>query len=150
MTFLLVLVKSKYFWIGLVAFILLLVIIKKWSNIRGWIKRSIQPEDIDLTPEERARLEANSETLSSERKSEMEAFAQELYAEIQGASYGTSLYEKLLKLSDTEVKYLSKYYRKHISGGTYLYQDVDEEWFSPFTDIDGRVMARLAKVGEKA
>ena len=143
--FLLTLFKSKWFWIGLAALIALIILNRQWDNIKSGLKRLTQRKDIVRTEEEIAAGD-----ISEERKRELEDFAQELYAEIQGASAGTGLYSKLLTFTDLEVEYLSKYYRKHISGGVYLYEDVDEEWFSPFTNIDGRVMARLAKVGEKA
>ena len=130
------LLTNKWFWIGVVAVIIILV-------NRNWykIQRLFQPSDVNLEPGEPGYI-------APEKKTELENLAQSLYNSIYG-SHDNQVYDTALNLSDNELKYVSKFYRKNITQGTWLYTDIDDEVFSPWNDRDVRLMARLSKIGEK-
>ena len=145
--------KSKWFWIGLVILILLITIIKSWSKIRDWIKEKTQKEDVELTEDEQKRLEETGKALSNKTKADLKGLSQLLYSDIYDTpitGHDSDLYKQSLNLTDSELKFMSKYYKDHISAGVYLFEDIDNEIFSPLTNIDSRLMARLAKIGEKS
>ena len=145
--------KSRWFWIGLGILIILIVVVNQWSNIRSWYRRKTQKGDIDLTPEEKELLAKGKEPLTDEKEAGLKALAQLLHSDIYDTpitGHNSSLYIQAKELSDTELKFMAKYYREYITKGTYLETDIDNEIYSPFTNIDSLLMARLAKVGEKS
>ena len=75
--------------------------------------------------------------------------AQKIHTAIY-SSYGNVIGElkEADKLTDTELKFLSQYYRDHITQDTWLYTDIDDE-ILPLTNIDEKIMGRLSKIGEK-
>ena len=82
------------------------------------------------------------------RQVELEKIAQNLYDSIYGSS-DDAAYDAALNLTDNELKYMSKFYRRSVTQDNWLYTDVDDEVFSPFNDRDKRLMSRLAAIGEK-
>lgn len=149
----LVILKSKQFWIGLAIIILIIIIISQWSNIRSWFKKKTQKEDITLTEDEIVRLEEFGSALSNDTKDRLKQLAQLLHSDIYDtpiSGHDHDLYTQALNLTDTELKFMAEYYRKYISGGVYLEEDIDNEIFSPFTNIDSRLMAKLSTIGEKS
>lgn len=147
------LLKNKWFWIGLGILIILIIVINQWSNIRSFIKRKTQKEDIDLTPEEKVLIAEGKKPLTDKREAYLKQLAQLLHSDIYDTpitGHNSSLYIEAKGLSDTELKFMAKYYRVYITKGEYLAQDIDDEIYSPFTNIDSLLMARLAKVGEKS
>jgi hypothetical protein len=132
-------VRSKWFWIIVGLILLLLILRRNWYMIRGWF----QPSDIDgqQGPPDASRLPY------------LKALANSLYVDIydtplSGHTY--EIYEEALELPDNELKYVSKYYRQHITSGVWLYEDIDNEGFSLWTNIDTQLMAKLSKVGESS
>lgn len=133
--------RNKWFWIALIVIILILVARKYWHVISRWF----QPTDIDLEPGESVKIESG-------REAELKGVAAELYSDLYdtpASGHNNQLYSNANKLSDNELKFLAKYYRQNLTQGTYLYTDIDEDWFNPFTNVDSMLMAHLAKVGEK-
>ena len=128
--------------IGIViAFILYLFIRKYWHRI----VLLTQSSDIDWEPGE-------SKVIPNAREAELKGMAADLYSDIYDTpttGHTNSLYIDANDLSDNELKYLAKYYRKQLTQGTYLYTDVDNEWFGLAYNFDTRLMVHLAKIGEK-
>ncbi len=145
--------KSKWFWIGLGILIILIIVVNQWSNIRGWIKRKTQKQDIDLTPDEKILVAEGKKPLTDAKEAYLKSLAQLLHSDIYDTpitGHNSDLYIETNGLSDTELRFMSEYYRKYITKGEYLATDIDNEIYSPFTNIDSLIMARLAKVGEKS
>ncbi len=133
---------NKWFWIAVATIFAIFFINKYWNEIKRFFQRS----DVDLEPGE-------SKLISSDRKVELKAFAGELYQAIYatqnvGVSYREDKFAEAVDLSDNELRYVSKYYRKSLTKDNWLYDDIDDETM-PFTSIDEELMARLTKVGEK-
>lgn len=153
MPYLLAILRNRQFWIGFGILILIIILINQWGNIGDWYKRKTQTKDIDLTPEEKERLIKTGKALSNSTKNSLEELAQLLHSDIYDTpilGHDSDLYTRSMNLSDTELKFMAKYYRENISKGVYLEEDIDNEIYSPFTNIDSRLIARLAKVGEKS
>jgi len=135
--FLGVLMKNKYFWMALGVIIMLIILRRNWYKLsRMW-----QPSDINFD-------EGETASISNERKSEIESYARMLYDSIYGSN-DNDAYDVALNLTDNELKYLSKYYRKYLTQSTWLWKDIDNEWFAWWNDRDVKLQARLAKIGEK-
>ena len=92
--------------------------------------------------------EPDEDPLIKLRQQEVELVATALYKYIYG-SHDDEAYDKALSLTDTELKYMSRFYRIRITQGTWLYTDINDEIFSPWNDRDKRLMAKLAIIGEK-
>ena len=132
---------NKWFWIGLGIIILLLILKRYWYKFERFFQRT----DIDLAPGETGNL-------TIDKKSDLKDLASRLYSDIYDTpitGHTTQLYKDANSLTDTELKYMAKYYRQHLTQGIYLYEDVNDEVFNIFTNVDSKLMAHLAKVGEK-
>ena len=92
--------------------------------------------------------EPDEDPLIKLRQQEVESVATALYKSIY-VSHDDKAYDRALSLTDTELKYMSRFYRIRITQGTWLYTDIDNEIFSPWNDRDKRLMAKLAIIGEK-
>ncbi len=136
-----VILRSPWFWIAIVILILFLIGRKYWHRIAPFFQSS----DIELEPGEPVKPPPAKEA-------EIKGLASQLYSDIYDTpitGHTTSLYIDANNLTDTQLKVLSKYYRKQLTQGTYLYTDVDDEVFAFWTSVDSVLMAHLAKVGEK-
>lgn len=125
----------------IVAFLLYLIIRKYWQQIALFF----QPADIDWEPGE-------SKVIPQARKAELKGLAADLYSDIYDtptSGHTNSLYIEADNLSDNELQWMAEYYRKQLTQGVYLYTDVDNEWFGLAYNFDTKLMAHLAKVGEK-
>jgi len=134
--------SNKYFWYVVIALFLIWLINRYWDKIRTLF----QPADIDLE-------EGESKTISKSRKAELKDFASELYQAIYatqnvGVDYREDKFIEATDLSDNELRFVSKHYRKSLTKGNWLYTDVDDETM-PFSSVDEELMSRLSKVGEK-
>ena len=129
-------ISNKWIWIGLIVLILIIILNRNWYKV----KRLFQPANIKTEPGEKP--------LTDERKSQLESLARNMYDSIYGVG-DMEPYDKALLLTSTELKYMSKYYRRSVTQGNWLYTDIDDEYFSLGNDRDTRLMARLSEVGEK-
>ena len=140
----LTILKSKWFWIALAVLLLLLIL----NKYKGEIRRYFQSSDIDIEPGETKKI-------SNARKIELKAMAADLYSDIYDtplSGHTHALYKDADDLSDTELQFLAKYYRKSLASGTYLFTDIKNEAFSIFlkTDLDYLVIENymLSKNGK--
>ncbi len=142
--FLLSLVTNKWFWIVIGVIILGLIARNKWDDLSRWF----QPGDIDVEP----GGASSTKDIPDSRKVELKALANLLYADIYDTPFWgghtISLYEEANDLPDIQLKYLSEYYRKKLTRGNWLEEDIDGELFTT-SDINTRLMAHLAKIGQK-
>ncbi len=132
---------NKYFWYVLGALLVFLIIRKYW----GKVERLFQPSDIELEEGETGKLTASTE-------STLKTVAAGLYSDLYDTpitGHNLPFYKAVNDLSDTELKFLAKYYRKNLTQGVYLYSDIDDDWFPFTTNVDSMLMAHLAKIGEK-
>ncbi len=127
---------NKWFWIAVAAIIIIIIVNRNWYQI----SRLFQPTTVNLEPGEKI--------IDATRQVELEKIAQNLYDSIYGSS-DDAAYDAALNLTDNELKYMSKFYRRSVTQDNWLYTDVDDEVFSPFNDRDKRLMSRLAAIGEK-
>ncbi len=133
--------KSKWFWIG-VAVVILILVLRKYQHL---LAAFFQPSDIDFQPGE-------PKVIPPAKEAELKALAALLHGDIYDtplSGHTHQLYIDANNLTDNQLKELSRYYRKQLTQGTYLYTDIDNEGFSLFTTVDSVLMAHLAKVGEK-
>lgn len=132
--------KNKWFWIAVVLIILLLVLRRNWPRIKNLFQR-----DFGDYP--------GGDKIEEEDKARLKELAENLYTQIYSTfSFGLDKRAKYMRdamgLTDTELKWMARYYRTTITRGTCLYKDIDDEWM--FLDtVDNELMARLAKIGEK-
>ncbi len=134
--------SNKYFWYVIVALFLIWLVNRYWDKIVA----VFQPADIDLLPGE-------TKSISKTRQAELKDFASELYQAIYatqnvGVDYREDKFIEAADLSDNELRFVSKHYRKSLTKGNWLFTDVDDETM-PFSAVDENLMSRLAKVGEK-
>jgi hypothetical protein len=131
--------KNKWFWIIVASIIILLIVRRNWSKITSIFQRDFGDYgDYKINENDEARLKELAENLY-----------QQIYSNFsisidKRAKYMTDA----LALTDTELKWLARYYRTALTKGTCLFKDVDEEWL-PIDSVDEDLMARLAKIGEK-
>lgn len=135
-------VTSKWFWIALGIIIVILIVRRNWNKISGKFERDFGNYG--------SHNGQPIEDLTKDRKLTLEKWAQDLYTAIYTTGGNSApLMAIALSLNDLELKYLAQHYKKAITRGTSLYTDVDDE-IMPGTDVDEKLMARLAKLGERA
>lgn len=130
------LVKNKYFWIGLLALILIFILWKNSARIKSYFSRLIGKSEGDYQPY----------GITEQRKLELQALAQKVYEGVNTYSVTTraEFYDTLdavNAINDNELEYLAKYYEKNVSESS-LYADIDDEWM-PGGDIDEKILTRL-------
>ena len=134
--------------IVIVILIAIFVVVHKKANVAGEDGNTGSNNSGSSDAVTNEQSEPNKEPLTKERQQEVELIATALYKSIYG-SHNDEAYDKALSLTDTELKYMSRFYRIRITQGTWLYTDIDNEIFSPWNDRDKRLMAKLAIIGEK-
>lgn len=123
----------------IVVAILVIIIYRNWYKI----KRLFQSRDLDLEPGENLNI-------SPERTKYLENLASLIYTDIYDTPFGghtNKLYEEANALTDNELLFVSRYYKRQLSSGAWLYDDIDDEIFT--TSVDTKLMAHLAKIGER-
>lgn len=113
---------------------------KNWYRIKFWF----QPRDIDVE-------EGEVTNLSAEKEKELKDLARLIYTDIYDTPYtghDYDLYARALALSDTELLYMARFYRKSLTRGITMYDDLNNELF--ITNIDTQLKSRLSKIGEGA
>lgn len=153
--------QIKEIWLGLPIFIkaiiLLLLIILIYYLVKkygGWLKYKFQSSDINYKPGEtpnNAGYTAGGGDIGA-GKEYIERIAGDLYSDIYdtpftGHSY--TPYIQALGLSDNDLKYLADHYKKYLTKGNSLFEDIDNEIFAPGVSLDSDLMARLTKIGAK-
>ena len=132
--FLLNLVKNKWFWIGLAALIVIFYLWRNWDKIKsrlGRVRGDFQPSGI-----------------SEKRQGELEKLAEELHGENTDNKGDFIATCKIIKLNDSEIDYVARYYEDAITRGTSLHEDTDDRW-GAFTDCDEDLMSILSRLGLK-
>jgi hypothetical protein len=143
--------KNRWFWIILGLIILFLVLRRNWNRIKSSRlfnrDRGDYSEGFTAPPGQNTSGMTQSQ-IAAARKKDLERLAEDLYREIYATfGYPTKFIKEANTLNDTELKYLSQYYRKALTKGNTLYKDVDDE-FLPHTNEDEKLLARLSKIGE--
>lgn len=134
---------NKYKWviIGIIITIVIIIVLR-----RNWYKvqHLLHPRDINFETGENLQI-------SEQRKDIIENLAQKLYKDLYDTSvaggHNTDLYKQALALTDNELLYLSRFYKRYVTNGNTLYEDIDDDYF-PLTDVNTKLMAKLAKIGE--
>lgn len=141
-TFLLSILRNKWFWVLLAAVVVLLLVRANWNRIKALFTRDFGNYDEGFVTPTGSGQEVDA------RQRELEALAQTTYAAIHGTpgAFGASHVDVLKALNDTELKFTATYYRQAITRGTKLSVDIDDEVL-PFTDEESLV-ARLQAMNE--
>lgn len=131
--------KNKWFWIIIGSIIILLIVRRNWSKITSVFQRDFGDYgDYKIDKEAKTRLQELAENLYSQIYSNFSV----------GIDKRSKYMTDAMALTDTELKWLARYYRTALTKGTCLFKDIDEEWM-PVDSVDEELMARLAKIGEK-
>lgn len=128
--------KSKWFWIAIFIIIASLVARKYWWKVEEMFAR---PDVSDP-----------GESISNERKEDLKLLAQLIFEDLETTFWitPTENIKTASQLTDVELLYLAKFYKKYITRGKSLRKDVDEEMFSLSDKTDVTLIARLSKLGE--
>lgn len=133
------LLQNRRFWIIVIAIVLLVMTYRNWDRII----RFFQKRDIDFEPGEGINI-------SDIRKKQIQSIAERIYNDIYDTPFighNISPYEDALALTDNELLFLSTYYRKSLTRGTSLKDDIQSEVYT-FTDVNNKLIQRLNKIGE--
>lgn len=127
--------------------IVIIVVIVAFFVIRNYlpqIKLYFQPKNIDLQPGE-------SVEISETRKRYLESLAGRVYADIYSTSTFTghddSVYIEANAVTDNELLYMAGYYKKYLSSGVSMWQDIDDEAYLIQSPTD--LQQHLSKIGER-
>lgn len=139
--FLAFIIRYKWVILGIIVLIVVIVVLRKnWYKV----KHLLHPRDINFETGENL-------VISEQRKDIIELLARNLYKDLYDTSawggHNTELYKQALALTDNELLYLSRFYKRYITNGNTLWEDIDDDYF-PLTRVNTDLMARLAKIGE--
>lgn len=93
--------------------------------------------------------------LPQSQRTYLEDLANKIKNDIYGLNWlgvrDTKIYEEANALSDVEIDYLATYYKRQLTSGTSLYEDMNNEYTSYFQDNTGfrNLINKLAKTGNK-
>jgi hypothetical protein len=144
----LALFKNKWFWIALAAIIVLILVWKNQNRIKGWFSQIVKIDGGDYTEGigDTETVNATPQEVEAKKKA-IEDLARETYSNINGLGFGAvEVFAKILLLNDSELKYLSNFY-KTISPNESLKDAIDNE-VQPFTDQDELIITRLNQINE--
>lgn len=133
------LLKNRMFWLIIGGAVLLILVYRNWDRIM----RFFQKRNIDF-------LEGEDVIISPVRKSQIEGISQRLYNDIYDTpitGHNTGPYNDAIALTDNELLYMSGYYRRFLTRGESLKDDISSEIYT-FTDVNNKLIARLNKIGE--
>lgn len=116
---------------------------------RNWwrVKALIQPRLINT--------ENGQTKVEPSREPYLQSLANKLHSDIYNTpltGHTTSIYKEADVLSDVELLSLSRFYKRSLTTGTSLYEDLSNEWFSIFSDaLDASrsLSNHLSKIGER-
>lgn len=126
------LLRQPWFWTVVAIIVLLLIARKYWPELM----RSLKPDRTDYSDEPQ---------LTSADKSRLDTLAADLYAEFDGITWSTEMFEKVSALNDRELKYLAQRY-PHFSNGETLRAAIEDENIAG--DADNLLIARLNNMAE--
>lgn len=129
--------KYKWWIIAIILAIIIFIIVRR--NIYK-LKGKFAPRDINLEKEP-----------TDERKSYLEGLARRLYKDIYDTSFLTGhdgdLYKEADGLSDSELLYMSRFYKRYLTLGNSLDSDIQSQWY-PFAGGVTELQSHLHKIGE--
>lgn len=139
-------VKSKYFWYVVVILIIVFIIWKYQARIKVFFSKDNGDYSLGIGDTETTK--ATNEEIEL-RKDYISNLALRIYEKIHGYASGiqtVAVLKEALQLNDSELKYLSKEYKK-LSPDETLREAVDDEWLG-FYNEDDKLLARLSKLNE--
>lgn len=139
--------------------IILLIVLYLYRKYATDIKNLFQPKEITpsnvILPDGSVIYVATTSDLPQSIKLNLEADASDLKKDIYGLNTGgyrdSALYTKVSGLSDVEIDYLADYYKRYLTNGTSLYEDMSGEQLSWFQDNAGfkNLLIKLEKTGNR-
>lgn len=145
-------------WQLIVVFIVLLVIYFLYRKYSTDVRNLFQPRDITpsniVLPDGSVVTVSTTADLPQSVKSSLEGLAGEIKTDIYGANltHEMELYKKASALSDVEIDYLASYYKRNLTNGVSLYEDMNNELVSCYVqDCSGwtLLLTKLEKTGNR-
>lgn len=140
---LLIIKHRKIIIITIILIVVFFIARKNWWRV----KALIQPRVINT--------ENGKTTVSPGREPYLQQLADKIYQDIYDTpvtGHTESLYTEANALSDVELLYLSRYYKRSLTSGVTIYSDLQSEWFALFGSTYDAVNAlanHLSKIGER-
>lgn len=145
-------------WKIILVIVILLVIFYLYRRYSSSIKNLFQPRDINKEQIVLANGEVitvgSAADLPQSQKNVLEKLAGDLKSDIYGLNitHNMALYISASSLSDAEVDYLAGYYKRNLTNGVSLYEDMNNEAYSCFVqDCTGvkNLLVKLEKTGNR-
>lgn len=135
-------VKYKWQIITIIAVIVLIYYLRKnWYKIKNFFA----PRDVNVEPGENLDL-------TTQEENELKALAKAIYTDLYDTpvfgGHDIQLYKQADALSDNKLIFLATYYKRFLSSGNSLYEDIDSDYFAT-TNVNTVLLAHLSKVGER-
>lgn len=119
----------------ILAIVVIIIIWKFWDRIKGFFRRTYGHYGQEVPEYRKVQLEQ----IATQAKAA-------IYDPTTLSGTKAEILNQIFAINDDELLYLAKYY-KTIAQGNSLYMDIDDE-FLPGIEIDEKLMARLAALGE--
>lgn len=134
--------RKPLLW-ALLALVVFFIVRRNWWRV----KALIAPRLINT--------ENGKTTVTPSREPYLQALANKIHSDIYNtplSGHSEGIYKEADVLSDVELLYLSRYYKRSLTLGTSIYEDLSNEWFSIFGstyDAVNSLTNHLAKIGER-
>lgn len=132
LTLITALLRNKWFWIALAVVVLILIARKYIPEV----KRLLKPDRTDYSDEPQ---------LTDADKQRLDRLAADLFAEFDGITWSTEVFDLVSALNDRELKYLANVF-PHYSNGETLRGAIQDE--AIIGDADNLLIARLNNMAE--
>ncbi len=140
----------------IVALLIVFYLYRKYSSrIQNLFQtKDINPEQITLPSGEVITVNTAAD-LPQSQKILLEGLAARLKKDIYGLNFlgfrDTEVYAEVAVLSDVEIDYIADHYKRYLTKGPSLYEDMSEENYSLFQDNEGfkNLLIKLEKTGNK-
>jgi len=145
-------------WKIILVVIVALVIFYLYRKYSSSIKNLFQPKDISkqqvVLADGSVITVGSSSDLPSSQKEILKSLAEEIKTDIYGLNFTHKMeaYKRASSLSDVEINYMADYYKRNLTNGVSLYEDMNNEAYSCFVqDCSGvkDLLVKLEKTGNR-
>lgn len=138
---------------------IVLILIFLYRRYGYRIKNLFQPKEINK--ETIKLINGQIVTVSSQadlpqsQKTYLENLAGRIKKDVKGTNAlgyrDSAVYKEAAGLSDVEIDYMASYYKRYLTSGVSMYEDMSDEWLSYFQDNSGfnDLLIKLEKTGNR-
>jgi len=137
-------------WKIVIAIAVIIILIIIWKKYSYKFSNLFQDRNVDF------ESSTNTDDISESRKTYLNSLASTIKSELYGVNvigFGHNLdpFKEANSLSDIELLYLSRYYKRYLTNGTTLHEDIGSDFWGGNNEVEvsESLERHLEKIGER-